>query len=154
MNGVYSRRGVLAGSGAGILGALSGCSHLSVPSTTSSRLTIRPSNATTESQGLGIELLRVDAETRDAAVVFDRFFELEPSANGSIYQFPDPPVVDERRYLVRASLGGYRDVTEHYHYYPRSEDTAGEPRLLDVVVYKEDELTRPYIDYERYSGGV
>jgi hypothetical protein len=154
MTSPCSRRRVLAGSGSVILGALSGCSQLPVSSSSPSQLEIQPSNATAEPQGLGIELLRADEETRDEAVVFDRFFELEASDTGGIYQFPDPPVVDEQRYLIRASLGGYRDITEHYHYFPNPDDSVEGPTLLDVVIYKEEDLVRPYIDYEQYSGRI
>lgn len=152
MTSPCSRRRALAGSGSVILGALSGCNQLPFSSSSPSQLEILPSNATAEPQGLEIELLRTDEETRDEAVVFDRFFELEASDTGGIYQFPDPPVVDEQRYLIRASLGGYRDVTQHYHYFPNPDDSVEGPRLLEVAVYKEDELVRPYIDYEQYSG--
>lgn len=150
MNFQPSRRKALAAGGSVLLGALGGCNQLSLTSSQPIELEILPTNFTPEKQLLEITLLRPEDETRDEAVVFDREFELEAGEDSP--QSPNPPVVEDERFVVQASLAGYRDVDAHHHHVPDPPDSAGNDRLLEVAVFAEDELARPYIDFTEYAG--
>lgn len=148
MNCHPSRRKVLAAGGSVVLGTVAGCSQLSFTASSPTQLEVLPRNTTSEQQLLEVTLLRPADETREEAVVFDREFELDADESAS----QNPPVVDDERYLVRADLAGYRDVDAHYHHFPDPNERVEGPRLLEVGVFSEDELVRPYIDFTEYAG--
>lgn len=141
-----SRREALALVGSALT-AGAGCSGLPFTSSESSQLELLPANFTSEKQLLDVEVLGSDADRRNEALALNRSFELTPDGRD-----PDPPVIDDRLYLVRANLSGYRDVHTHYHHYPDTNSRDDGPRVLEVGVFSESERQQPYIEFEAYAG--
>ena len=66
-------------------------------------------------------------------------YELEPSeGDGEQYVVPDLPTVPNRRYLVRAHIGGTRIPTRHYHYVPDCETAESQDDRLYVWVQQSE----------------
>ncbi|KTG09506.1 hypothetical protein AUR64_17205 [Haloprofundus marisrubri] len=148
-----SRRKALAVCGATSLASLAGCGSVSFGSSEPPQLELSMTNFSSEPQLLNLELLRTDADTRNEARVLDRSFELAASeGRGEAYSVPESPTVEDRRYLLRASLSGRpRRSQTHYHYYPDCRDADIETSVLAVDVFEDSERPEPYVFVENYG---
>lgn len=138
-----SRRNALRlGSSVG-LSSLAGCG---LPALDAPELTLTLLNWDTREHLLRVQLLRPDRDRYDDAVVHSGEYRLAARGDGGEPgAVEEPALVANRRYLVRASLGGNTgDASSHHHFFPpeASETPDGEPTLYVEVRQDQDGTPR------------